>query len=367
MSVRIKDIISEIESVAPLSLQEEYDNAGLIIGSADMDVSGVLICLDVNENIISEALNLNYNLIISHHPLIFKGLKKINGKNNIENCIILAIKNNLAIYAAHTNLDNVLLNGVNAAIADKLNLTNRAVLRPYKNKLFKIVTFVPEMHASSVRNALCEAGAGRIGNYDSCSYNTMGYGTFRANDKANPFVGEKNKIHTENEVRMELIFLSHLKSDIISALYKTHPYEEPAFDIIKLENISESIGSGLTGELETELSTNEFLSFLKTSLNASLLKYTPGKSQNIKKIAICGGSGSFLIDDAINSKADVFITGDLKYHDFTDSSGKIMLVDPGHFETEQFTKDIFYDIIQKKMPKFAVRISETCTNPIKYW
>jgi dinuclear metal center YbgI/SA1388 family protein len=367
MSVKVQEIITLIETVAPLSLQEEYDNAGLIIGNANMDVTGALICLDVNEQIIEEAIKLNYNLIISHHPLIFKGLKKINGKNSTENCVILAIRNNLAIYAAHTNLDNVLVNGVNAALADKLHLSKRSVLRPADKKLMKIICFVPEMHAAAVRNALCEAGAGKIGNYDSCSYNSMGYGTFKALEHANPFVGEKNKIHTENEIRMELIFHSYQKANIIRALYNAHPYEEPAFDIISLENTSDSIGSGLMGEFENEMEISDFLNLLKTSLNASLLRFSPGNSKQIRRVALCGGSGSFLIHDAISAKVDAFITGDLKYHDFTETSGKILLVDPGHFETEQFTKDIFYDIIRKKMPKFAVRISEICTNPIKYW
>lgn len=365
--MKLFEITDIIESFAPLSLQESYDNAGLIIGQPDNDdIIGALLCIDVTEEVIDEAISKKCNLIISHHPLIFNGLKKITGQNAVQRCVIKAIKNDIAIYAAHTNIDNV-INGVNGKIADKLGLINRKILLPKSDTLLKISTFVPKIHAQRVRDAMFEAGAGYIGNYDSCSFNMEGYGSFKANDNANPFVGKLNEIHYETEIKIEVILPEHIKNKVLSALIKAHPYEEPAFDIYPILNNHNQIGSGLIGELESPVNELDFFQRLKEIFGLSVLKHTAILNKDIKKVAICGGSGSFLLEQAIRLGADIFISGDFKYHDYFNSENKIIIADVGHFETEQFTKELFYDIIRKKFPTFAVHISKINTNPIIYF
>lgn len=362
--MQVKNITECIEQIAPISLQESYDNAGLIIGSSDSEVDRLLLCIDVTEDVLNEAIEKNCQMIISHHPLIFKGLKKINGKNSIENIIINSIKNNIAIYAAHTNLDNI-ITGVNSIFAQKLGLKNLQILQPKRELLYKLVTYCPVEHADNVRNAICDAGAGYIGNYDNCSFNIEGTGTFRALENANPFVGKTKELHHENEIRIETIFPYYIEKEVINALKKAHPYEEIAFDIYKLNNELNTIGSGLIGEIEP-LDEMVFLKNLKSTFNAKSIRHTKILDKPIRRVAICGGSGSFLIHDAIAAKADIFITGDIKYHDFFEAEGKIIITDIGHFESEQFTKELLYTIITKKFPNFAVLISERNTNPIHY-
>lgn len=361
----LRDIIQLIEEEAPLALQESYDNAGLSVGDYKMDVSGILLCIDVTEAVIEEAIENNLNLIISHHPLIFKGLKRITGKNEIERCVSKAIKNDIAIYSAHTNLDNV-LNGVNGKIADKLHLTNRKILVPKTDELVKLVTFVPSEQAEKVREALFNAGAGNIGNYDECSFNSEGKGTFRAGKEANPYVGEIGERHSEPETRIEVILPKFKLNKVIEELRNNHPYEEPAYDIFPLLNSWDTIGTGIVGELETEQDEMEFLQTIKKEFQLQTLKYTPLTGRKIKRVAVCGGAGSQFLTDAIRKKADIYISGDFKYHEYFLAENKILIADIGHYESEQFTKDVFYEIIIKKIPKFAVRISKVNTNPIKY-
>lgn len=361
----VSDIIKIFEEFAPLSLQESYDNSGLLIGSKNSIITGILLTIDITENVVNEAIEHNCNFIISHHPLIFKPLKRIVGENETQRCIVNLIKNDIAVYAAHTNFDNV-IEGVNAKIADKIGLTNRSVLLPMSDKLLKLVSYVPKLHAVRVRDAIFEAGAGNIGNYDSCSFNAEGFGTFKANDLAQPFVGEANKLHTEPEIKIEVILPEYAKSKVLNALLKSHPYEEPAYDLIPLQNTSNRLGAGLVGDLENEVDEVEFLNSLKKLFNSKTIRYTNLLSKKIKRVALCGGSGSFLLKNAILSGADIFISGDFKYHEFFDAENRILIADLGHFETEQYTKHIFYELITKKMPTFAVRISETKTNPINY-
>lgn len=361
----VKDIANLIEEYAPTSLQETYDNVGLLIGNSSMEVRGVLITLDITEEVMNEALNLQCNVIVSHHPLIFRGLKQITGSNETERCVQQAIKNDIAIYAAHTNLDNV-LNGVNGKIAEKLHLTNIKILVPKDKQLSKLITFVPHDKADKVRKELFEAGAGHIGNYDECSFNSQGNGTFKAKDKANPYVGELNKLHWEAETRIEVILPNYLTGKVIAALTKAHPYEEPAYDIISLSNKWATIGAGIVGELGTEIDEIQFLAQLKDIFELKTLKYTAPLGKKIKKVAVCGGSGSEFLKDAISANADVYISGDFKYHDYFEAKNRILIADIGHYESEQYTKDVFYEIITKKMPKFAVQISKVNTNPIKY-
>lgn len=361
----LKEIISVLEEVAPLALQENYDNAGLILGNPEMEIFGALLCIDVTEEIIKEAISQKCNLVISHHPLIFKGLKKITGDNLVERTLLAAIKNEIAIYASHTNLDNV-PEGVNGKIADKLSLVNRQILAAGKDSLLKLVTFAPKLHAPQVLSALFEAGAGHIGNYDSCSFFSTGTGSFKANNNAHPFVGNLNEIHYEEEIRLELILPAYKKNEIINALHAVHPYEEPAYDLIPLKNKWNQTGAGIIGELEQETDTISFLKSLKSIFQVPVIKHTAIHKAKIKKIAVCGGSGSFLLKDAIRAGADIFISGDFKYHEYFDAENHLIIADIGHYESEQFTKEIFYDIIRKKMPTFAVQISEINTNPINY-
>lgn len=363
--MQLSEIIKAIEAFAPPSYQENYDNAGLIIGNPEQTTTGALICLDSIEEVIEEAIQKKCNLVIAHHPLIFSGLKKINGKNYVERTIIKAIKNDIAIYAAHTNLDNV-QHGVNTKIAQKIGLKNCSVLEPKRGLLKKLVTFCPSDKAAEVREAMFKAGAGKIGNYDECSYNLEGLGTFRAGKDTKPYVGERNMQHQEPETRIETIFPTQLQSGILKALFASHPYEEVAYDIYPLENEYQQVGSGLVGELDSPQNEIDFLKNIKTSLQTDCIRYTALTGKKIKRVAVCGGAGSFLLKNAISVKADAFITADLKYHQFFDAEGKILLADVGHFESEQFTVEIFYDLLMEKFPTFAVRLSKTNTNPVNY-
>lgn len=365
MEYTIRDICHLIEEFAPLALQESYDNAGLLVGNGNTPVKGILLCIDITEEVVEETIRKGCNLIISHHPLIFSGLKKLTGENYVQRCIINAIKNDIALYAAHTNIDNI-IDGVNGKIAEKIGLKNTKILQPKQEILLKLVTFVPVKYAEKVRSALFNAQAGHIGNYDSCSYNTEGFGTFRANDAANPFVGNKGEIHQEKEMRIEVIFPAYLKFQVLNALFSSHPYEEPAYDIIPLENEWGKTGAGIIGELENEEREEQFLFKLKDIFGISVIRHTNFIGKKIKKVAICGGAGSSFLSDAIRQKADIFISGDFKYHDFFSSENKILIADIGHYESEQFTKDIFYEIITKKITNFAVLISEVKTNPVNY-
>ncbi len=365
-TVQLFEIIATIEAFAPVALQENYDNAGLICGDPSWNITGAICSLDCTEAIIDEAILKNCNLIIAHHPIVFSGLKKINGKNYVEKTIIKAIKNDIAIYAAHTNLDNV-LKGVNHKIAEKIGLKNLQVLLPKTNTLKKLVTFVPESHAEFVKNALFDAGAGQIGNYKDCSFSSSGIGTYMALENAQPFLGTIGQLHTEKEVRIEMVLPDFLKSKVIAALLNAHPYETVAYDLFALENPNSEFGSGLIGVLETEMDEISFLKHLKASLKTDLIRHTALLNKKIKTVALCGGSGSFLLKNAIASKSDIYITGDFKYHEFFDADSKIVIADVGHAESEQFTPEIFYDLIRKKFATFAVHLSNIRTNPIYYF
>ncbi len=361
----IKDIINYLETVVNLSFQEPYDNSGLIIGNKNKEINEVLITIDVTEETINEAIDLNANLIIAHHPIVFGGIKKITGSNYVERVIISAIKNDIAIYAMHTNLDNI-YHGVNYEICKRLKLKNCTIIKPLSNLLCKLVTFIPDENIDEVRKAVFNAGAGHIGNYDSCSYNINGYGTFRAGDKANPYVGEIGKLHKESELRFETIFPKHLTSMVISALIKAHPYEEVAYDIYPLENTYDKTGAGMIGEPDREIDEMSFLRNVKQLFNAKVIRHTKLLGKKIRKVAVCGGSGSFLLNDAIKQHADIFISSDFKYHEFFNAENKIIIADIGHYESEQYTKDIIYNLLIKKFSTFAVHLSKINTNPLNY-
>ena len=362
----IKDITNFIETLAPLDLQESYDNAGLITGDINSEITTVLVTLDVTEKVVEEAIQKNAQLIVAHHPFIFSGLKKITGKTYVERTLIKAIKNDIAIYAAHTNLDSV-AGGVNRKICDKLGLENCKILQPATGKLKKLVTFIPAENADKVREAVFNAGAGNIGNYDSCGFVAEGLGSFRGNENSNPFVGKKGEIHSEKEVRFETIFPGYLQGKIISALIKSHPYEEVAYDIYPLENEFEKIGMGMVGTFRESITETQFLHKLKQTFNTGIIKHTTFTEKFVKKVAVCGGSGSFLLNAAIAAGADFFVSADFKYHQFFDAENKIVIADVGHFESEQFTKELFYELLTKKFPTFAIHLSEVGTNPVFYF
>lgn len=362
----VKDIITHLEATAPLPLQESYDNAGLLTGSPDWECTGILCSLDATEAVIGEAISRGCNLVVAHHPIIFSGLKKITGKNYVEKTVITAIKHDIAIYAIHTNLDNILA-GVNNRIADRLGLINREILLPKTGQLMKLYTFVPHAQADQVRDALFKAGAGHIGEYSEASFNVNGTGTFKGSDKTSPFSGNPGLRQLEPETKIETIFPAYLQKQVVGALLEAHPYEEVAYDLISLSNDFQAVGSGMTGELPEAMDETGFLYMLKTSFELSVIRHTPLLGKKIRKVAICGGSGSFLTSKAISSGADIYVTADIKYHEFFDANSRILLADIGHWESEQFTTGLLIEILQAKFPTFAVLKSEVKTNPVNYF
>ncbi len=364
--MQIADIIQVLEAKAPPALQEPYDNAGLLTGNAGWECKAVLCTLDATEEVIREAVKRGCNLVVAHHPIIFGGLKKLNGKNYVEKAVIAAIKNDIAIYAIHTNLDNV-LNGVNARIADRLGLINRRILAPKTGQLLKLYTFVPIAQADHVRDALFAAGAGHIGEYAEVSFNAEGTGSFRGSENTNPFVGEPGTRHQEKEIKIEVILPVWLQNNIRKALIEAHPYEEVAYDFVSLTNDSQAFGSGLLGELPEPMEEKHFLRMLKTGFELSVIKHSPLLGKKIKKVAVCGGSGSFLCGKAIAEGADTYVTSDIKYHEFFDANNRLLLADIGHWESEQYTIELLVELLQAKFPTFAVLKSGINTNPVQYF
>lgn len=347
-NMKIKELTDHLERIAPLAFQEPYDNAGLLVGNPNQDVRQVLICLDCTEEVVEEAIRKQCDMIISHHPIVFKGLKKFTGKNYVERVLIKAIRHNIALYAIHTNLDNV-FGGVSSKIADKLGLQNHMVLSPKRNLLKKLAVYVPRTHVEIVRNALFEAGAGSIGKYEECSYNTVGYGTFRALEGANPSIGKSGTQERVEETKIEVIYPDHKERSVLVAMYEAHPYEEVAHDIFLLDVPFAEVGSGAIGNLPSPMSEIDFLALVKDRLNLQVIRHTKFRNKPISRVALCGGSGSFLLPDAKRSGADIFITADYKYHEFFDAEDDLIIADIGHFESEQFTQELLLEIIQKNL------------------
>lgn len=361
----IKDITNYIEKLAPLNYAESFDNVGLLIGTYNTKVTGVLVTLDTLEETVDEAIAKKCNLIVSFHPIIFGGLKKLNGNSYVERVVLKAIQNNIAIYATHTALDNS-KNGVSAKMCEVLGLTNIKILIPKKGIIKKLTTYVPNKSANDLRTALFTAGAGNIGNYDNCSFNVSGEGTFKGNENSNPVLGEKGKLHTEPETKISVTFESKNEKAILKALQENHPYEEVAYEIITTENVHQDIGMGMIGEFETEMDEQDFLQFLKKTMKTDCVRHSAFINQKIKKVAVLGGSGSFAISDAKKAGADAYVSADFKYHEFFKAENKILLADIGHYESEQFTKNLLVDYLTKKFSNFAVILSEKSTNPIYY-
>jgi dinuclear metal center YbgI/SA1388 family protein len=361
----IKDVTNHLEALAPRAYQEEYDNSGLLTGNAGAEVTGVLVTLDCTEKVIDEAIALKCNLIVAHHPILFRGLKRITGQTYVERAIIKAIKNDIAIYSIHTNLDNV-IGGVNKRIAERIGLKNLSILQPKKETLMKLVTFVPEQNTGDVLDALHAAGAGNIGEYKNCSFTVVGEGKFKPTGNANPHIGELNQLERVSETRCEVIFPEHLSHKIVAALKETHPYEEVAYYLSKLENENQEVGSGMIGELESPMEPIDFLNRLKSAMNTACIRHTALVNRPIRKVAVCGGAGSFLLNTAIARGADVFVSSDFKYHEFFDADEKLIIADIGHYESEQFTKDLLVEVLKEKFTTFAIIFSNTGTNPLSY-
>jgi len=361
----VKDITKTLETLAPLAHAEDFDNVGLLIGDPNMTVTGLLVTLDTLENVVDEAIAKKCNLIVSFHPIIFKGLKKITGSTYVERVVLKAIRHGIAIYSMHTALDNSKI-GVNAKICEVLGIKNPEILIPKKGTIKKLVTYAPVADADKVKAALFEAGAGDIGNYSDCSYSMEGVGSFKAGNLANPTKGEIGQLHFEKEAQINVIFTFEKEKNILQALFKAHPYEEVAYEVVTLENTNQDIGMGMVGTLQTEMDESDFLLHVKTKMNASVVRHSQLLNKKVKKVAVLGGSGAFAISAARGADADVFITSDVKYHQFYEAENQLVIADIGHFETEQFTKDLLVDHLTKKIPNFAVSLSESITNPIKY-
>lgn len=364
--MKLSQLTTYLESLAPLAYQEDYDNAGLIVGQYDKEVSQALISLDCTEAVVDEAIATGCQVVISHHPIVFKGLKKFNSKTYVERVVEKAIRHDIALYAIHTNLDSM-MSGVNARICDTLGLKNQRILAPKPGVLKKMSTYVPIGNADGVRNALFSAGAGNIGNYSEVSFNTGGTGSFKGNEHTNPFIGERGQRHHESEIKIEVVYPAVLESKIIMALVLAHPYEEVAYDLFPLTNQNQLVGAGMIGELEQPMPEEAFLLSTQEKMRAPVIRHTALTGRNIAKVAVCGGSGGFLLKHAIAAGADIFITADYKYHEFFDAEGKLVIADIGHFESEQFTQQLLYENIQKKFATFAVRLTTINTNPVKYF
>ena len=363
--MKVKEITQYLESWAPKSLQESYDNSGLIVGDSEDEIKGALISLDVTESVLDEAIKNGSDLIIAHHPIVFSGIKKIGKTHWIDKCLRKAIKNDIAIYAIHTNLDNI-ITGVNKKVADKIGLEYVRILKPKSDTLLKLTVFVPIPEKDQFLNALFEAGAGKIGNYDHCSFQITGEGSFRPNEQANPTIGLSGDDESVNETRIEVMLPNSKKHKVLGTMRSAHPYEEVAYYLSKLENDNQEVGAGMIGELATAQSPEDFLLHLKKVMKLDTIKHTKLLNESVKRIALCGGSGRFLLENAITQKADIFISADFKYHDYFEANDQLVIADIGHYESEVFTKDLLYERLTKKFAKFAFRLSEVDTNPIKY-
>lgn len=364
--MKISNVIAYLEELAPRSSQESYDNAGLLVGDRSKEITSVLICLDCTEQVVEEAEKLGCNLIIAHHPVIFKGLKSLTGANYVERTILSCIKKDIALYAIHTNLDHY-WKGVNFEIGNRLGLRNMRVLSPKNNVLVKLVVFVPKENISALNQSIFEAGAGKIGNYEECHFSTDGIGTFKPVENANPFAGKVDELSEVEEVKAEYLVSVHKLPSVLKAMKNAHPYEEVAHDIIPLANENQTEGAGMIGELPEEMDETAFLRNLKQTFNCGIIRHTPLLNKKIRKVAFCGGSGSFLLKQAMAEKADVYFTGDFKYHEFFDADDQILIADIGHYESEQFTTNLIADILKKKFTTFAVQITGVNTNPINYF
>lgn len=363
--MKIKEILSVLEEMAPLAYAEDFDNVGLLVGDANEEATGALVCHDALEEVIDEAIEKKCNLVVCFHPILFSGIKKITGKNYVERSILKAIKNDIAIYAVHTALDNH-QQGVNKIFCDALGLINTEILVPKKDFIQKLITYTVPENADKVRNAMLSAGAGTIGNYNNCSFNSEGFSTYQGNENSNPSVGNKGELKKTNEIKIEVVFEKHLQSKILNALFSNHIYEEVAYEVYALQNSHQQIGLGMIGELTSEMNEVDFLKMVKEKMDCGGIRHTNFLNKPIRKVAVLGGSGSFAIKNVIQAGADAYLTADLKYHNFYEAENRILLADIGHFESERYIKNYIVDYLTKKIPNFAFVLSQINTNPVKY-
>lgn len=363
-SMKLREVTNYLEEWAPRAYQESYDNSGLLFGDRDKECTKCLICLDITEEVVQEAQAKQADLIISHHPLIFGGIKSLTGKNAVERALVKAIQADIALYAIHTNLDNV-ATGVNQEIARKLGVGKPEILMPKKGLLKKLVVFVPQENRETFSQALWKAGAGSVGNYQECSFYSPGTGTFKGGEGSQPSIGEPGKLESVEEYRLEFLVEQNQLTRVLSAMHQHHPYEEVAYEIYPIENPLPSVGSGMHGQLPEPISTTELLQHLKASFGG-VVRYTKPLKEKVQHLAWCGGSGSFLLEQAKRVGAEVFISSDFKYHQFFEADNEILIADIGHFENEQFTIDLIGRHLQEKFPTFAVLLTENSTNPINY-
>lgn len=365
----VHDIHKLIAAWAPNDIAWERDNIGLQVGEMEAGVKGVLVCLDVTDRVIAEAKKRNTNLIISHHPLLFRPPKSITPKDQIGSCVIGLIENGINLYSAHTNLDFT-RGGTSFATAEALGLRHVDFLHKSYHVQKKIVTFVPEQSVDKVRDAMAGAGAGAIGNYDHCSFGTIGAGSFRGNDSAKPAAGEKRKLEHVSEARLEMIANQWDVVNVVEAMRSAHPYEEVAYDVYPLENTSSEYGIGIIGTLERPMRLEPFLNLVKKRLHAKAIRRSMNPNNTIRRVAACGGSGAELADVAIAQGADAFITADVKYHDFHHATGKILLVDAGHYETEHLVVNAVVRKLKSDFEKMGngvpIVATQISTNPIYY-
>lgn len=363
--MKLKEIISILEEMAPLAYAEDFDNVGLLVGDTETEITGILVCHDALESVIEEAIAKKHNLVVCFHPILFSGIKKITGKNYVERAILKAIKNDIAIYAVHTALDNH-PNGVNKIFCDALGLVSTKILVPKQQFIQKLTTYTIPENATELRNALFDAGAGKIGNYEDCSFHSKGIGTYMGNENSNPEIGERLEFVEAEEIKIEVTFEKYLQSKILKALFSNHVYEEVAYEVYDLQNTHQNIGLGYIGELSNEMEELDFLQFVKERMECGGIRHSAFTGKKIKKVAVLGGSGSFAIKNALQAGADAYLTADLKYHNFYEAENKLLLADIGHFESERYTKNYIVDYLTKKIPNFAVDLSQINTNPVKY-
>ncbi|MFY8188161.1 MAG: Nif3-like dinuclear metal center hexameric protein [Flavobacterium sp.] len=364
--MKLKEFCAQLDAIWPLAYAETYDNVGLLVGDVNSEITGVLVCHDALEACVDEAIHNNCNVVVCFHPILFSGLKKITGKSYVEKAVMKAIKNDVAIFAIHTALDNH-PKGVNKIICDRLGLLNSKVLIPKEQYIKKLVTFTPAENFDHLREALFKAGAGTIGNYDKCSFSSDGVGTYRGGEDSNPVIGAKHELMQATEKKLEVTFEKHLQNKILTALFEHHIYEEVAFEIYSLDNLHQNIGLGRIGILPEPMDEISFLNLVKSTFGCGIIRHSTFLGKKIQKVAVLGGSGASAIKNALQQGAEAFLTADLKYHDFYTAENQLLLCDIGHFESERFTKNYIVEILTKNFPNFAIILSEQNTNPVKYF
>ena len=364
----VRGIQEIMEAWAPLDIAWERDNPGLQAGDTGRRVRGILVALDVTEPVVKEAKGAGANLIVSHHPLLFRPLRSLTTRSGTERTLTALARGGIALYSAHTNLDFT-RGGTSFALAEALGLATEGFLTSSFRTESKIVTFVPPSHADSVAAAMAGAGAGVIGAYDGCSFRTEGTGTFRGGKGTHPAVGKAGVPEHAREIRLEMVAPRRAVHTVVDALKGAHPYEEVAFDVYPLDNTSGAYGMGALGTLPRAVPLADFLGRVRRALRTRSLRWSGDPRSRVRRVAVCGGSGSELLPQAIAAGADAFVTADVRYHTFQEAGTEITLVDAGHFETEfpvvAAVVDRLRGEIRARGARIPVRASSQATNPVR--